>query len=119
MLPWSLLLREWLVPPRCLLLRLETFVGGQLNSWRVWKTEKPIKRVTHLLLHYFFLLISLTNLRPSLFAVLANNLKAAQKTLLDEKSTRLGVKNSLVEEKAARQAAEQFKDANTTLALEL
>jgi hypothetical protein len=51
--------------------------------------------------------------------VLANNLKAAQKTLLDEKSTRLGVKNSLVEEKAARQAAEQSKDANATLALEL
>jgi hypothetical protein len=39
--------------------------------------------------------------------VLANDLKAAQKTLSDEKSARLGVENSLAEEKAARQAAEQ------------
>jgi chromosome segregation ATPase len=48
----------------------------------------------------------LANLRPSLFAVLANDLKAAQKALLDEKSARLGVENSLAEEKVARQAAE-------------
>jgi hypothetical protein len=39
--------------------------------------------------------------------VLANDLKAAQKTLLDEKSARLRVENSLAEEKASRQAAEQ------------
>jgi hypothetical protein len=55
--------------------------------------------------------------------VLANDLKAAQKTLLDKKSTRLGVENSLAEEKASRQAAEQSlqqsKDANATLVLEL
>jgi chromosome segregation ATPase len=78
--------------------------------------------VTCLLFHYFSLSISLANLRPSLFAVLANDLKAAQKTLLDEKSARLRVENSLAEEKALRQAAEQslqqFKDANATLALE-
>jgi hypothetical protein len=65
-----------------------------------------INKVTHLLLHYFFLSISLADLRPSLFAVLANDLKAAQKALLDEKSARLGVENSLAEEKASRQAAE-------------
>jgi hypothetical protein len=55
--------------------------------------------------------------------VLANNLKAAQKTLSDEKSVRLGAENSLVEVKVARQAAEQSlqqsKDADTTMALEL
>jgi hypothetical protein len=53
--------------------------------------------------------------------VLANDLNAAQKALLDEKSVRLGVKNSLAEEKASRQAADQslqqFKDSNATLAL--
>jgi hypothetical protein len=79
--------------------------------------------VTHLLLYYFFLSISLADLRPSLFAVLANDLKAVQKILSDEKSVRLGVENSLTEEKAARQATEQSlqqsKDANATLALEL
>jgi hypothetical protein len=48
----------------------------------------------------------LTDLRPFLFAVLANDLKAAQKALSDEKSARLGVENSLVEEKVARQAVE-------------
>jgi DNA repair exonuclease SbcCD ATPase subunit len=82
-----------------------------------------INRVTCLLLHYFFLSISLADLRPSLFAVLANDLKAAQKALSDEKSVRLGVENSLAEEKASRQAAEQSlqqsKDANATLALDL
>jgi hypothetical protein len=82
-----------------------------------------INRVTRLLLHYFFLSISLADLQPSLFAVLANDLKAAQKALSDEKSARLGVKNSLTEEKFSRQAAEQSlqqsKDANATLALEL
>jgi hypothetical protein len=56
-----------------------------------------------------------------LFAVLANDLKAAQKALSDEKSERLGVENSLAEEKAATQATEQSlqqsKDANATLAL--
>jgi chromosome segregation ATPase len=55
--------------------------------------------------------------------VLANDLKAAQKALPDEKSVRLGVENSLAEERVARQAAEQSlqqsKDANTTLTLEL
>jgi hypothetical protein len=55
--------------------------------------------------------------------VSANDLKAAQKALSDEKFARLGVENSLVEEKAARQADEQslqqIKDANATLALEL
>jgi hypothetical protein len=65
----------------------------------------------------------LADLRPSLFAVLANDLKAAQKAPSNEKSARLGVENSLAEEKAARQAAEQSlqqsKDVNATLALEL
>jgi hypothetical protein len=55
--------------------------------------------------------------------VLANDLKAAQKALSDEKSIRLVVENSLTEEKASRQAVEQFlqqsKDANATLTLEL
>jgi chromosome segregation ATPase len=82
-----------------------------------------INRVTHLLIHYFFLSISLTDLRPSLFAVLDNDLKAVQKALLDEKSVRLGAENSLAKAKAARQAAEQSlqqsKDVNATLALEL
>jgi hypothetical protein len=62
-------------------------------------------------------------LRPSLFAVLANDSKATQKALSDEKSAQLGVENSLSEEKALRQAAEQslqqFKDVNATLTLEL
>jgi hypothetical protein len=74
--------------------------------------------------HSLFLFsISLADLRPSLFAVLANDLKAIQKVLSDEKSARLGVENSLAEERAARQAAEQSlqqsKDGNATLALEL
>jgi hypothetical protein len=55
--------------------------------------------------------------------VLANDLKAAQKALSDEKSARLWVENSLAEERVARKAAEQSlqqsKDANATLALEL
>jgi hypothetical protein len=55
--------------------------------------------------------------------VLANNLKAAQKTLSDEKSTRLRAENSLAEGKAASQAAaqslQQSNDANATLVLEL
>jgi hypothetical protein len=42
-----------------------------------------------------------------LFAVLANNLKAAQKALSNEKSARLRAENSLAEEKAVRQAAAQ------------
>jgi hypothetical protein len=56
--------------------------------------------------------------------VLANDLKVAQKTLSVEKYALLGVENSLDEEKASRQAAEQSlhqsKDANAnaTLALE-
>jgi hypothetical protein len=33
--------------------RLETSVSGQLNSWRAWRTETLINRVTRLLLHYF------------------------------------------------------------------
>jgi hypothetical protein len=33
-LPQSLLLREWLIPLHCLLLRHGTIVGGQLTSWR-------------------------------------------------------------------------------------
>jgi hypothetical protein len=41
-----------------------------------------------------------------------------QKALSDEKSTQLRVENFLAEEKAARQAAQQSQDANTTLALE-
>jgi hypothetical protein len=44
---------------------------------------------------------------PFLFAVLANNLKAAQKALSNEKSARLRAENSLAEEKAVRQAAAQ------------
>jgi hypothetical protein len=55
--------------------------------------------------------------------VLADNLKAAQQALSDEKSARLRVENSLAEERDARQAAEQSfqqsNDANTTLVLEL
>jgi hypothetical protein len=65
----------------------------------------------------------LADLRPSLFAVLADDLKAARKTLSDENSADWGAENSLAEEKAARQAAEQSlqqsKDANATLALDL
>jgi hypothetical protein len=60
---------------------------------------------------------------PSLFTVLVNDLKAAQRAPSDEKSARLGAENSLAEEKAARQAAEQSfqqsQDANATLSLEL
>jgi chromosome segregation ATPase len=82
-----------------------------------------INSVTRLLLHYLFLSTSLADLRPSLFVVLANDLKAAQKALSNEKSARLGVENSLDEEKTSRQAAEQSlhqsKDANAILALEL
>jgi chromosome segregation ATPase len=82
-----------------------------------------INSVTRLLLHYLFLSTSLADLRPSLFVVLANDLKAAQKALSNEKSVRLGVENSLDEEKTSRQAAEQSlhqsKDANAILALEL
>jgi hypothetical protein len=55
--------------------------------------------------------------------VLANNLKAAQQALFDEKSARLRAENSLAEERAARQAAkqsfQQSNDANATLVLEL
>jgi chromosome segregation ATPase len=55
--------------------------------------------------------------------VLANDLKAAQKALSNEKYVRLEVENSMAEAKAARQAAEQSlqqsKNANATLALEL
>jgi hypothetical protein len=55
--------------------------------------------------------------------VLANDLKAAQKALSNEKFAQLEVENSLAEERAARQAAEQSlqqsKDVNATLALEL
>jgi hypothetical protein len=55
--------------------------------------------------------------------VLANDLKAAQEILSDEKSIRLGLENSLAKEKASRQVAEQSlqqsKDVNTTMALEL
>jgi hypothetical protein len=55
--------------------------------------------------------------------MLANNFKAAQQALSDKKSARLRVENSLAEERAARQAAEQsFQqsiDVNATLVLEL
>jgi chromosome segregation ATPase len=55
--------------------------------------------------------------------MLANDLKAAQKAMSDEKSAWLGVENSLAKEKATRQAAEQSlqqsTNANATLALEL
>jgi DNA repair exonuclease SbcCD ATPase subunit len=55
--------------------------------------------------------------------VLTNDLSATQKALSDEKSVRLEAENSLAEEMAARQAAEesleQPKDDNATLALEL
>jgi chromosome segregation ATPase len=58
-----------------------------------------------------------------LFAVLANNLKAAQQAPSDEKSARLRAENSLAEERAARQAVKQSfhqsNDANATLVLEL
>jgi chromosome segregation ATPase len=51
--------------------------------------------------------------------VLANNLKAAQQTLSDEKSARLMTENSLAKERAERQTAEQsFQqsiDANASL----
>jgi hypothetical protein len=77
-----------------------------MNSWRARRTKKLTNKVTHLLIHHFFLSISLAELRPSLFAVLVNELKAAQRALSDEKSARLGAENSLAEEKAARQAAE-------------
>jgi hypothetical protein len=55
--------------------------------------------------------------------VLANNLKAAQQELSDEKSARLRAENSLAEERDARQTAEQSfqqsTDANASLVLEL
>jgi hypothetical protein len=58
-----------------------------------------------------------------LIALLANKLKAAQQELSDEKSARLRADNSLDEERAAWQAAEQScqqsNDANATLVLEL
>jgi hypothetical protein len=58
-----------------------------------------------------------------LITVLANNLKAAQQAMSDEKSAWLRAENSLADERAARQAAKQsFKqsnDANATLVLEL
>jgi hypothetical protein len=82
-----------------------------------------INRITCLLLHYFFLSISLADLRPSLFAVLANDLKATQKTLSNERFAQLGVENSLAEKKALNQTGEQSlqqsKDVNATLTLEL
>jgi chromosome segregation ATPase len=65
----------------------------------------------------------LADLWPSLFAVLANNLKAAQKALSDEKSVQLGLENSLAEAKPTRQAAEYSlqpsKDDIATMSLEL
>jgi hypothetical protein len=68
-------------------------------------------------------LISLADLRPLLFSVLANDLKAAQEALSDEKSDRLGVENSLAKEKATSQATEQSfqqsQDANAASPLEL
>jgi hypothetical protein len=88
------------------MLRLAIIIGGQLNSWRAWRKEKPIKRVTPLHIHYFFLSISLADLRPSLFVVLVNNLKVVQKAMSDEKSVWWRAENSLAEEKVARQAAE-------------
>jgi hypothetical protein len=82
-----------------------------------------INRITCLLLHYFFLSISLADLQPSLFVVLANDLKATQKALSNERFARLGVENSLAEEKALNQTGEQSlqqsKDVNATLTLEL
>jgi hypothetical protein len=41
------------------------------------KNREADQQGNHLLLHYFFLSISLADLRPSLFALLANDLKAA------------------------------------------
>jgi hypothetical protein len=72
-----------------------------------FKSREADQQGNPLLLHYFFLSISLSDLQPSLFAVLADDLKAAQKELSDEKSAQLEAENSLAEEKAARQAAEQ------------
>jgi hypothetical protein len=57
---------------------------------------------THSLFHSFNLFSWFTIF---LIAVLANNLKAAQQALSDEKSARLRAENSLAEERAARQAA--------------
>jgi hypothetical protein len=58
-----------------------------------------------------------------LTAVLANNLKAAQQALSDEKFARLRAENSLAEERAARQIDEQSfqqsTDVNASLVLEL
>jgi hypothetical protein len=72
------------------------------------------------LFHSFNLFSWLTTF---LIAVLANNLKAAQWALSDEKSARLRAENSLAEERAARQTVErsfqQSNDANATLVLEL
>jgi hypothetical protein len=59
----------------------------------------------------------------SLIAVLANNLKAAQQALFNEKSARLRAENSQAEERATRQTVEQSfqqsTDANASLVLEL
>jgi hypothetical protein len=55
--------------------------------------------------------------------VLANNLKATQQALSDEKSAQLRVENSLAEERAGRQTAEQSfqqsTNVNASLVLEL
>jgi hypothetical protein len=55
--------------------------------------------------------------------VLANNLKATQQALSDEKSAQLRAENSLAEERAARQTAkqsfQQSTNVNASLVLEL
>jgi hypothetical protein len=55
--------------------------------------------------------------------VLANNLKATQQALSDEKSAQLRAENSLAEERAARQTAKQSfqhsTNVNASLVLEL
>jgi hypothetical protein len=76
------------------------FLEG-LNNREVDQEGNPF---THLLFLSFNIFDWLTTF---LFAALANNLKAAQKTLSYEKSARLRIENSLAEKKAARQAAEQ------------
>jgi hypothetical protein len=91
-----------------------------LESLKNREADQEGNPFTPSLFHSFNLFSCLT---AFLIAVLANNLKAPQQALSDEKSVRLRAKNSLAEERAARQAAKHFfqqsNDANVTLVLEL
>jgi hypothetical protein len=88
------------------LLRLGTIVDGRLNSWNAWRTGRPIGNVTLFFPYYFFLSISFADSWLSWFAVLAEELTAAQKVLSIEKYARSAANQALAEERAVRQAVE-------------